>query len=111
MIPAPGSVDFWRKNSGKWQKGTSRNAVIISGGEILAVMVSSGWSRENAATEYDHRFLDSTFLPFSGNFPPESARTLSPGYENSNFLVFKVQSSSKITLSRFSLVQRVKTNG
>jgi hypothetical protein len=49
-------------------------------GGILAVMVSSGWGRQNPATGYDHCITASTFLPFSGVFSPAPVRTLSPGF-------------------------------
>jgi hypothetical protein len=53
--------------------------VIISGGGILAVMVGSGWKRENPATGYDHRITASTFVPFSGVSLTDPTRTLSHG--------------------------------
>ncbi len=50
--------------------------MIIFGGGILKVMVGSGWNWKNPATGYDHRITASTFLPFSGFFPPDLTRTL-----------------------------------
>ncbi len=86
IIPVLDSVDFrkesrhfQRENSRKWQDNGSSNTVIISRGEILAFMVSSGWNRKKPDTGYDHRITAYTFLPFSGIFPPDPARTLSSG--------------------------------
>jgi hypothetical protein len=53
--------------------------MIISDGGTLVVMVGSGWNQENSATGYDHCITASAFLRFSGVFPSEPARTLSPG--------------------------------
>jgi hypothetical protein len=39
-----------RENSGKWKEDGSSNTEIISGDGILAVMVGSGWNRENSIT-------------------------------------------------------------
>jgi len=69
-------------NPGQWFRGFpagTRGKVVISGGGILAVMVGSGWTRENPATGYDHHSTASTFLPFFRVFPPDSAHTLSLG--------------------------------
>jgi hypothetical protein len=43
------------------------------------VMVGSSWNSKNSAIGYEHRIIASAFLPFSGVFPLEPARTLSPG--------------------------------
>jgi len=46
--------------------------VVISYDGLLAVIVGSGWNRENPAIGYDHHITASAFLPFSGVFPPET---------------------------------------
>jgi hypothetical protein len=46
--------------------------VIISGGGIHSDLVKTHHNCENPATRYDYRIPASTFLPFSGVFPPES---------------------------------------
>jgi hypothetical protein len=43
---------------------------------------------ENPAIGYDHRITASTFLPFSGVFPSEPARMLSPGVVVLQFFFF-----------------------
>jgi len=53
--------------------------LIISSGGIFAVTVGSGWNREYPAIRYDLSITASTFLLFSGIFPPDPARTLSSG--------------------------------
>jgi hypothetical protein len=59
--------------------------MISSGCGILQVPAEINHNRENPTAGYDHRIPASTFLPFSGVFPPKTAtfpRVLAgnPGY-------------------------------
>jgi hypothetical protein len=50
--------------------------VIVYGSGILSVPARTDHNRENPAIGYDHRITASTFLPFSGVFPPKTTTFL-----------------------------------